>query len=407
MSRTRNWRTPIVVLLAGMVVLSLGIGIRQSFGLFLQPMSADLGWGREVFALAIAVQNLLWGLSQPVLGAVADRYGAGRVIAVSAVAYAAGIWLMAVSTTPLTLHLGGGLVVGLALSGVSFAVVLGAVGRAFPAEKRSAALGIASAGGSFGQFVMVPVGQQFIASYGWSTAFMLMAGLALTTALMAPVLAGRPLRPAGEAAGVELGFVAALREARRHSGYLYLTAGFFVCGFHVTFIGTHLPASLTDRGLDAGSAATALALIGLFNIFGSLGFGLAGGRWSKKQLLSLIYALRAVVILAFLLAPMTPWTAYAFAAGIGLLWLGTVPLTSALVGQIFGPRHLGMLFGLVFFSHQVGSFLGVWLGGKLFDMTGSYDVVWWIAILLGVLAAALHLPIDERPLARRAAAQPA
>jgi len=386
------------ILLAGMVVMTLGIGIRQSFGLFLQPMSADLGWGREVFALAIAVQNILWGLSQPVFGAMADRWGAGRVVAGSGIAYAVGLWLMGQTTDPLMLHLSAGLLVGLALSGLSFSVVLGAVGRAYPAERRGTALAIASAGGSFGQFLMVPLGQQFISAYGWSNAFAIMAALALVTVLMAPALAGRP---SGQQLGPELGVRGALDEARRHSGYLFLTAGFFVCGFHVTFIGTHLPASLADRGLDAGSSAFALALIGLFNIFGSLGFGMLGQRFSKKRVLALIYILRAVVILAFLLAPMTPFVAYAFAAGMGLLWLGTVPVTSALVAQIFGPRYLGTLFGMVFLSHQVGSFLGVWLGGRLYDATGSYDAVWWIAILLGVLAAGLHLPIDERPVTRQ------
>jgi len=394
----------LVVLLGGGAIVALSIGIRQSFGLFLPPMTEGLGWGRETFAAAIAVQNLLWGVTQPLFGAAADRWGARLVVAMSAVVYAAGLYLMATTSGPGQLFLSTGLLIGLALSGTSFAVVLGAVARAFPPESRSLALGLVSAGGSFGQFAMVPIGQAFIASYGWSTALMLIAVLALGMVLLAGSLGG-----SGESAVAEAtpaaSVCAALREASGHRGYRLLVAGFFVCGFHITFIGTHLPAYLTDRGLNPQQAAGALALIGLFNIIGSALCGYFGGLFAKKNVLSLLYLARSGVILAMLMLPLTPWAAYAFAAGMGLLWLGTVPLTNALVAQVFGPRYLGTLFGVVFLSHQLGAFIGVWMGGWVFDVTGSYDLVWWLAIGLGLLAAALHVPIDERPLVRAGAAQ--
>lgn len=379
-------------------MLSLSIGIRQSFGLFLAPMSTDLGWGREVFAFAIAVQNILWGATQPFFGMAADRWGGGRILAVSGVLYALGLYLMSTTSGVAEFNISAGILIGLALSGTSFAVVLGAVGRAFPPEKRSAALGIASAGGSFGQFVMVPMGQAAIDAYGWSLTFVLLACLAALMVALAAPLAGKPQVAVDAGGSQSLG--EALAEARRHPGFLYLNAGFFVCGFHITFIGTHLPAYLTDLGLSATAASVSLALVGLFNIIGSLACGAAGGRYSKKYLLSGVYLARSVIILVFLLAPASNVSAYLFGAGMGLLWLGTVPLTSALVAQIFGPRYMSTLFGIVFFSHQVGAFLGVWLGGRVYDVTGSYDLVWWIAIVLGLLAAALHLPINERPVPR-------
>ena len=394
----QGWRTATVVLICGGIVLSLSIGIRQSFGLFLAPMSTDLGWGREVFAFAIAVQNILWGATQPFFGMAADRWGGGRILAVSGAFYVLGLYLMSTTAGVAEFNISAGILIGLALSGTSFAVVLGAVGRAFPPEKRSAALGIASAGGSFGQFVMVPLGQAAIDAYGWSLTFVLLACLAALMVALAAPLAGKP-RVAVDAGGAQ-SMGEALAEARRHPGFLYLNAGFFVCGFHITFIGTHLPAYLTDLGLSATAASVSLALVGLFNIVGSLACGVAGGRYSKKYLLSGVYLARSVIILAFLLAPASNLSAYLFGAGMGLLWLGTVPLTSALVAQIFGPRYMSTLFGIVFFSHQVGAFLGVWLGGRIYDTTGSYDMVWWIAIALGLLAAALHLPINERPVPR-------
>jgi len=392
-------RKAILALVCGAVVLTLAMGIRQTFGLFLSPMSIDLGIGRSSFALAMAVQNILWGLAQPFAGAVADRFGAGRVLAAGTAAYAAGLLMMAGATDVWGLHLGGGVLVGMAMSCTSFAVVLGAVSRAVPAEKRSMALGVASAGGSFGQFIMAPVGQSLISAQGWPGALTWMAIIALVIAPLAVVLAGRPATQGAAAGGAPTQTLReALAEAGSHRGYVYLTLGFFVCGFQVVFVAVHLPAYLTDIGLSAGLGATSLALIGFFNIVGTWICGVLGGRYSKKYLLSGLYVLRSLVVAAFLVAPKTEATVLAFAAAIGLLWLGTVPLTSGLVAQIFGVRYMSTLFGVVFLSHQVGSFLGAWLGGVVFDATGSYDSIWLASIALGFLAALLHVPIADRPL---------
>jgi len=396
-------RGMILVVVCGCLISLLGFGIRSGFGLFLAPMSADLGWGREVFALAIAIQNLLWGLGQPLAGAVADRYGAGRVLAVGGVVYAAGVFLMAQATTPLAFHLSAGVLLGFGLSAASFSIVLASIARMVPEEKRSLAMGLGTAAGSLGQFIMVPLGQGFIDLYGWHTALILMSLFAL---LIVPL--ARPLRGRANAAnmGPEQSFAEALREAGQHSGYLYLTAGFFVCGFHVAFIQTHLPAYVTDMGLDPQIGAWALALVGLFNIVGSLLAGYFGGLYSKKNLLSLIYFGRAAAIAVFIVVPISPTSVLVFSAAMGLLWLSTVPLTSGIVAQVFGPRYMATLFGIVFFSHQLGAFIGVWLGGSLYDATGSYQVVWWIGAALGVFAGLIHLPINERPAARLAAAVP-
>jgi MFS family permease len=397
MKSAANWRTPVLVLVCGAIILTLGLGIRASFGLFLQPMSADLGWGRSHFSFAMALSNLIWGLAQPFFGAWADRKGAGRVVAVSGLLYAGGLALMPFSTTPLMLDASAGLMVGLGLSGVSFGVILGVVGRAFPPERRSLALGIASSGGSLGQFLMLPFGQLLISTLGWQTALLVMAGTIMATVpLAAAMMEGR--RPVATGAQQSLGH--ALREAGAHAGFWYLTAGFFVCGFQVAFISVHLPAYLLDVKMTPAVGATALALIGLFNIAGSFVAGYLGGRFSKKYLLSGIYILRAVIIALFLMLPVSPLTVYLFASGIGFLWLGTVPLTNGLVAQIFGVRFVSMLFGIVFLSHQIGSFAGVWLGGYLFDATGTYNLVWIGSIALGVIAAILNLPIDERPVER-------
>jgi MFS family permease len=389
------------VLVAGALILTLAMGIRQTFGLFLSPMSVDLGTGRESFGLAMAIQNLLWGALQPVSGMIADKYGPLRVILVGTILYVAGLVVMSGAGGALQLTIGGGLLVGMAMSCTSFAVVLGAVGRVVPAEKRSMALGVASAGGSFGQFIMAPVGQQLISSLGWPQAFLAMAGLALVMAPLALLLAS-PRVPAPHRGGgiidFEQSLSQAIAEAGRHRGYLYLTAGFFVCGFQVVFIAVHLPAYLTDLGLRPGLGATALALIGFFNIIGTWTCGALGGRYPKKYLLASLYTLRALVIAVFLVAPKTEATVLVFAAAMGLLWLGTVPLTSGMVAHIFGVRYMTTLFGIVFFSHQVGSFLGVWLGGVVFDATGSYDAIWIASIIIGLIAAVLHLPIPERPL---------
>jgi len=398
MTRTSaTWRTPTVVIAVGCLTALLLFGVRAGFGLFLEPMSRELGWGREVFAFAIALQNLLWGLGQPFAAALADRYGSGRVLAVGGLLYGVGIMLMAQSTTPLLFNLSAGVMVGLGLAGASFAVVLAAISRRVPEDKRSWALGVGTAAGSLGQFLMVPLGQSFLSAYGWSMALVLMGICALLIVPMAGALAGKA-DSAGQ--GREQSLAEALREAGGHPGYRYLTGGFFVCGFHVAFIQTHLPAYLADVGIRPGIAAWALALVGLFNVVGSYTSGVLGGRFSKKYLLSLLYLVRAAVIAVFVLVPVSEVTVLVFAAAMGLLWLSTVPLTSGLVAQIFGPRYMATLFGIVFFSHQVGAFLGVWLGGYLFDVTGSYQMVWWVSVALGVLASLLQWPIDERRLPR-------
>ncbi|GIX26843.1 MAG: MFS transporter [Burkholderiales bacterium] len=392
-----SWRTPAVALLFGGVILTLSLGIRHGFGLFLQPMSGEYGWGREVFAFAIALQNLVWGLAQPFAGMVADRFGTGRVLAAGGVLYALGLALMAYSDSPLTLSLSAGLLIGLGLSGTAFSVVYGALGRAFPPHKRSMAFGIAGAAGSFGQFIMLPVEQSLIGALGWFEALLILAVLA---AFMAPLSAALAERRDGGTAGALSGQTMreALVEAGGHSGFRLLCFGFFVCGFQVVFIAVHLPAFLTDQGLPARVGMMALALIGLFNIVGTYAAGWLGGHYRKKYLLAGIYLVRAGVISVFLLVPITEVSVYLFAAGMGLLWLSTVPLTNGVVAQIFGVKYLSTLFGFVFLGHQVGSFMGVWLGGFLFDLTGTYDAVWAITIGLGVLAALLHWPIDDREL---------
>lgn len=387
---------------AGSLISFLGFGIRTNFGLFLAPMSADLGWGREVFALAIAIQNLMWGLGQPIAGMIADKFGTARVLAVGGLLYAVGIYGMSEATSPVMFHLTGGLLVGLGLSGASFALVLAALGRVVPEKNRALALGIGTAAGSMGQFLLVPLGQAFIGAYGWSTALVLLAILAVVIIPLSTIFRGNA-QTAPDADKQSMG--QALGEASRHSGYLYLTAGFFVCGFHIAFIGTHLPAFITDQGLSAELGAQALAVLGLFNVFGAIMAGVLGNRYQKKNLLSLIYLSRAIAITLFILLPISPATVLFFSAAIGLTWLSTVPLTSGIVAQVFGPRYMATLFGFVFVSHQLGSFLGVWLGGKLFDQLGSYDVIWWLGIALGLFAALVHLPIDERPAARLAAAR--
>ena len=398
--RSPFWRTTLFVIAAGCLLALLSFGLRSSFGLFLDPMSSAFGWGREVFAIAIALQNLLWGLAQPVAGAFADRYGSGRVLTIGALIYAAGLFIMADASTPGMLTLSAGVLVGLGVAGASFAIVLAAFTRRVSPEKHSWALGIGTAAGSAGQFFVVPLGQSFISAYGWSMALTIFGFIALLMVPCAAALTGRPDTRQEAKQSIR----AALGEAFAHPSYNYLTAGFFVCGFHVAFIQTHLPAYITDMGLQAGLAAWALALVGGGNIIGAYTSGVLGGRFSKKYLLSALYFARAVVIALFILLPISEASVLAFSLAIGLLWLSTVPLTSGLVAQFFGTQHMAMLFGIVFFSHQVGAFLGVWMGGYLFDQTGSYDVVWWISIALGLLAAAIHWPIRERGVARLAQA---
>lgn len=378
------------------------MGARQTFGLFLAPIVGDLSVTREAFGLAIAIQNLMWGVAQPFAGAVADKFGAGRVIVVGGLAYVAGLLLATVSTDPAGLYLSLGVLIGLGLSGTTFSVVLGAVGRAVTEEKRSMALGLATAGGSLGMFAFVPAGQAVLSSFGWIPAFATLAATAALMPMLAAGLAGRPGRQQAHhpSRTPDPSLRAALVQAGKHNGYWLLNAGFLVCGFQLAFIATHLPAFLTDQRISSMTAAFALALIGFFNIVGTYLWGVLGGRYRKKYLLSMLYLARSAVIALFLVLPISNFSVLTFGTAIGLLWLGTVPLTSGLVMQIFGPRYLGTLFGVVFLSHQIGSFLGAWIGGYVYDSTGSYDIVWLAGIALGIAAALLHWPIADTPTIR-------
>ena len=389
------------VLICGAAIVTMSMGIRHGFGLWLQPITAERGWNRETFAFAIAVQNLAWGIAGPFAGALADRWGAFRVLIVGSVLYGLGLVAMGLASTGAGFLGGTGLLIGLAQSGTTYAVVYGVIGRNVAPERRSWAMGITAAAGSFGQFLMVPVEGGLISGIGWQNALFVLGALAL---LIVPLAFGlrEPVRGAATASQQSIG--SAIREALGDRSFQLLTAGYFVCGFQVVFIGVHMPSYLRDHGLAPGVATTALALIGLFNVFGTYLAGILGGRMPKKYVLSAIYTMRSIAIAIFVLAPLTPWSVYIFAAVIGFLWLSTVPLTSGIVADIFGVRYLGMLGGFVFLSHQVGSFLGVWLGGRLYDATGSYDVVWWIATLLGVFAALVNLPIRERAILRPAMA---
>ena len=392
-----DWRTPTVVLVCGGLILTLGMGIRSGFGLFLQPMTADLHWGRETFALALAVQNLIWGATQPFAGMLADKYGSARVVVGGAVLYVLGLALMSHPGAPWQFILSSGVLVGVGLSGVTFSVVLGVLGRAFAPEKRSMALGIGAAAGSFGQFAMLPITEALLTHVGWYGALLGLSGIGL---LMLPLSVAVVEKRARIVHAIQQSARQAMSEALSHRGFVLLTIGFFVCGFQVVFVAVHLPAYLADKGFAPHVAVTALALVGLFNIVGTYTAGLLGSRLPKKNLLSFIYFARAVVIALFVFMPITTWSVYAFAITLGVLWLSTVPLTNGIVAQVFGVRYLAMLSGFTFFSHQIGSFLGAWLGGRLYDTTGSYDIVWYISIALGVVAGLLNLPIDERELRR-------
>ena len=404
MMKPSSLRSPLMVLVCGCLILCIGFGIRAGFGLFLQPMSLENGWGRQTFSIAMAVQNLLWGAFGPFAGGIADRYGNGRVVAVCGAAYVLGLVAMAFSETPLALHLGSGFLIGLALSGCTFATVLAVIARVTPPEKRSFAMGIATAAGSFGQFALLPVTQFLITRFDWHVALLAMAGIAALIIPLAAPLAGKP----AVTSGAQQPIGSALREALGEKGFHLLFWGFFVCGFHIAMLTVHLPSFVTDAGLKPEQGMTALALIGLFNIVGTLGAGWLGGRISKKYLLSSIYAIRAGLIAMLVLLPLSPVTLYVFACGIGLLWLGTVPLTNGLVGQIFGMQYAATLSAIVFFGHQIGSFIGVWLAGYLYDTTGSYSGAFLASIALGVFAAIVNLPVNETPLVlRKAVAAPA
>lgn len=391
-------RSPWTVILVGATIVTLAMGVRQSFGLFLPQMGAALDISRSSFGLAIAIQNLVFGLAQPFIGALADKHGAGRIAVGGALLYVAGLVLASLATSAIGIHLSLGLMVGLAMTGITFTVILGVVGRVVPADRRSMAFGIVTAGGSLGQFLVVPAAQALLTEFGYRQALIVLAAAIAMIVVLATGIAGKP--PTAADAGPAQSAGQALREAGGDRNFLLLNLGFFVCGFHVVFIATHFPAYLTDKGIDPAIGATSLALIGLFNIFGSYLFGLAGDRLRKHHVLAGLYAARGVAIAIFLWMPLTPASALVFASVMGFLWLGTVPLTNGLVSQIYGVRHLSMLGGVVFLSHQVGSFLGAWAAGYMFDLSGNYNAAWTASIILAVLAAAIHLPIRDAPIAR-------
>jgi MFS family permease len=394
---TSYWKSPAAALACGSLILTLAMGVRHGFGLFLPPMSMELGWGRETFAFALALQNLVWGFTQPVIGMLADRWGGGRVVVAGVVLYCAGLYGMASSTSPLMLALTSGVAIGTALSCCTFSVVSGVVGRRYSPAQRSQALGIAGAAGSFGQFAMLPIAEYLISGLGWHNALLALGAAIL---FMLPAAFGIVDRSQGHAAAMGATSAReALAQALRSRDYWLLSFGFFVCGFQVVFIAIHLPAFVLDAGLSPKVGVQALALIGLFNIFGSYMAGRLGAVFRKPYLLGGIYIARSLVIIAYLAVPMTAASTYVFSAAMGFLWLGTVPLTNAVVASMFGVRHLAMLAGTVFLFHQVGAFLGSWLGGVLFDTTGSYALIWWISIALGVIALFANLPIREHPAA--------
>ena len=387
------------VLICGAMIVTLSMGIRHGFGLWLQPVTQANNWTRETFALAIGVQNLTWGFAGIFAGMVADKFGAFKVIILGAIFYALGLWAMAHAPTPLMFSLSAGVMLGIAQSGTTYAVIYGVIGRNIPAHRRSWAMGVAAAAGSFGQFLMVPTEGFLISQFGWQQALVILGGMAL---LIVPLAWG--LREPGFSGGApavrDQSIVQALREAFRYPSFQLLMAGYFVCGFQVVFIGVHMPSYLKDKGLSPQVAGYALALIGLFNVFGTYAAGALGQKLQKKNILSFIYFARAIVIAVFVLAPISPMSVYLFASVMGLLWLSTVPTTNAAVAQIFGVQHMSMLSGFIFMSHQIGSFMGVWLGGVLYDKTGSYDQVWYIAIALGIFAGLVNLPVKEAAISR-------
>ena len=398
------WRSVPVVLVAGCAIGAIGFGPRSTMGFFLTPMSTEYGWGREVFALAIAIQNLVWGIGQPFVGMLADRFGTARVLTGGALLYGLGLALMANTSDPLALQFTAGVLIGLGIAGSAFLLVLAAFARLLPPHLRTIGFGLGTAAGSLGQFIFAPLGQGFIEGYGWQTALLIMAAITLAVPFLSFFVKGKPAAVPVRAGERDQSIPEALGEAFRHRSYQLLVAGFFVCGFQIAFITVHLPPYLADIGIPALYGGYAIALIGLFNIIGSISSGVLTGRMPKRILLAFIYLARSVVIVLFLGFPPSVATVLLFSAAMGLLWLSTVPPTQQLVAIMFGTRYMATLFGFVFFSHQVGSFLGVWLGGLLYDATGTYDAVWWISVALGVFAAVVHLPIVERQVARPAVA---
>ncbi len=409
-SSLTGWRTPLVIIICGCAIALLSFGPRSTLGFFIQPMSREFSWGRDVFGLALAVQNLLWGLGQPLAGAIADRFGILRVMFVGALLYAAGLLMMRYATTPLSLELGAGVLIGFGLSGCSFNLVLSAFSKLLPPERRGLALGAGTAAGSFGQFLFAPTGVALLGTIGWQGTLTVFAALMLLILPLSLALAAPPAASANVPAADQQSFKTALAEAFGHRSFVLLVLGFFTCGFQLAFITVHLPAYLVDRGITAQTGGWVVAAIGLFNIIGSLSVGWLQNRMPKRYILSTIYFIRAVSIVAFISLPITPASAILFGAVTGLTWLSTVPPTSGLIALMFGTRWFSTLYGFAFVSHQVGGFLGVWLGGIVFEKFGSYTPIWWLSVLFGVLSALINLPIVEEPVVRRAVpavAQPA
>jgi MFS family permease len=402
-SSLAGWRTPLAIIVCGCAIALLGFGPRSTLGFFVQPMSHEFAWGRDVFGLAIAVQNLLWGLGQPLAGAIADRFGILRVIVVGALLYAAGLLMMRYATTPLSLDIGAGVLIGFGLSGCSFNLVLSAFSKLLPPDRRGLALGAGTAAGSFGQFLFAPIGVALIGTIGWQGTLAVFAALMLVIVPLALALSTPPAPPASVTLADQQSFKAALAEAFGHRSYLLLVLGFFTCGFQLAFLTIHLPAFLVDCGISAQIGGWVIAAIGLFNIIGSLGVGWLQSRMPKRYILSAIYFIRAIATIAFISLPITPTSAILFGAISGVTWLSTVPPTSGLIALMFGTRWFATLYGFAFVSHQVGGFLGVWLGGIVFEQFGSYTPVWWLSVLFGVLSALINLPIVERPVSRQVA----
>jgi MFS family permease len=395
-----SWRTPLVIMICGCAIGLLGFGPRSTLGFFIQPMSGEFAWGRDIFGLALAIQNLLWGLGQPLAGAIADRFGVFRVMCVGAILYAAGLVVMRYAATPLSLDFGAGVLIGFGLSGCSFNLVLSAFSKLLPPERRGMALGAGTAAGSFGQFLFAPFGVALIGNFGWQTTLMVFAGLMLLIVPLSLALATPAATTKEVAAADQQSFKTALAEAFGHRSYVLLVLGFFTCGFQLAFITVHLPAYLSDRGISAQTGGWVIAAIGLFNIMGSLGVGWLQNHVPKRYILSTIYFVRAVSIVTFISVPITTFSAIMFGAITGLTWLSTVPPTSALVAVMFGTRWFATLYGFAFVSHQVGGFLGVWLGGVVFEHFGSYTPIWWLSVTFGVLSALINLPIVEAPVPR-------
>ena len=393
-AQEQNDQNAVRTILIGTFIVLLAMGTRATFGLFMQPMGLEHNWPREVFSMAFAIQNLVWGLGAIGAGMMADRFGSARTIALSAVLYALGLVGTRYSTSVFDLYLSAGVLIGLGQAGTTFAVILPVIARTVPVASRSTAMGIASAGGSLGQFLVVPTGQILIDTYQWTGAYWILSVVLAATLPLTWFLRGKPVAAVGQ----QQSMLSAISQALKHPTFHFLFWGYFVCGFHTAFITLHLPAFVTDAGLNASSGAIAIALIGLFNVFGSFTAGKLGGTHSKKKLLAFLYFMRAFGILWILVMPTTTFVVYVFAGWMGLFWLGTVPLTQGLIGQIYGLRYAATLSGMVFLGHQLGSFSGVWIGGKVQALTGSYDLVWWMGIALALIAAALCLPVNEKPI---------